>query len=161
MHRFFILSLVIIFLQIGCASWKKETLAYMGGGLVAGGVLGASQAPNGENKAMHGALWGSVAAAAIGATLIYLKDDDVRLREKEMEIQTLKMEISAGSGRKRQIEGGPSQFVERELPEGVKDLVAPGEWYLYQIDEWKKTSKGEYIHQDKLLEFKPPKVKIK
>lgn len=145
-------------LLVGCASWKKETLAYMGGAMVGGAVLGAAQAPKGDDKAMHGLLWGSLASAAVGAALVYTRDDNEIIREREIEINTLKMKLSEN---KQLIDGGESQFLESGLPDGLQGLMQPGHWSLYKVDKWKKNKKGEFVHQDKVLEIKPAKMKIK
>ncbi len=141
----------------GCASWEKSTLAYMGGAMAGGLVIGAAQAPDGDDKAMHGLLWGSLAAATVGAALVYSRDENETIREREIEIKSLKDQLSAS---KLRLNGGDSQFLERELPGELQGLIEPGKWSLYEIDEWKQTKKGEYVHQDRILEVRPAKMKI-
>lgn len=145
-----------LFSLANCASWKKETLAYMGGGFAVGAGMGAGSAPSGDNKAMHGLLWGSLTSAIIGATLIALKDDDKRLKRKDREIEELNKQIKE---KKKLLSLGNSHFLERELPPELESLVEPGKWYLYEIDQWKEIKKGEFVHQDKILQVEPARIK--
>ncbi len=157
MIRLVVLLALLINLS-ACATWQKETLAYMGGAFAGGAALGALQSPRGDDPAMHGLLWGSVASAAVGATLVYLYDENRIIREKENEINSLKVQLSEN---KMILEEGTSQFLEQELPVDLTGLVEPGSWSLYEVDEWKQSKKGEYTHVDKILEIKPAKLKMK
>jgi len=147
---------VVAFFLSACASWKKETLGYMGAGFIAGGTVGAMQAPREDNSTMHGLLWGSLTAALVGATLIYLKDDNKKIKEQYVELSSLRSQLKQ---KKSILNQGDSHFLEKELPPELEGLVDPGKWFLYEIDQWKEIKKGEFVHQDKVLEVKPARIK--
>lgn len=133
----------------------------MGSALVAGGALGASNTPEGENKAMHGLLWGSVAATVIGSGVLLLSEDSKEVRDRDFKIKELEQKMSQFKENSKVFNNqGESHFLESSLPKEYRSLVKPGKWKVFKIDEWKKTSSGEYVHQDKLLEIEPPEVSI-
>ena len=152
------LQILVMLSTARCSTWKKETLAYMGGALVAGAVNGAAQAPEGEDKSMHGLLWGAVAAAATGATIVYTTDENDQIRERDLKIRVLQDQLS---NNKLMIDEGHSQFLNKELPESLQGLVQPGSWQLFETDKWKQVKKGSFIHQDMVLEVKPAKLRVK
>lgn len=147
---------------IGCSTTgRKKTLAYMGGAFLGGAALGATAAPEGDNRNMHAMLWGSTASAVIGATLIYLNDENSEIKEKDYQIRELTTRLNdAKNINSLNTSNGNSSFLESKLPKEYSHLVEPGKWKIYQINEWKKVSESEFVHQDKLMEIEPPKIKI-
>lgn len=160
MEKFILYTLTVSI--IGCSTTSKsKTLSYMGGAFLGGAAIGASVAPEGDNRSMHGALWGSAASAIVGATLIYLSDENSEIKEKDYQIRELTSRLNESKGIDQfEAKNGESSFFESKLPKEYRHLVEPGKWKVYKINEWKKVSESEYIHQDKLLEIEPAKIKI-
>jgi len=155
----FILKTFLMIISVsGCSTFRKTTLTSMAGSFAGGAILGATSAPAGDKEEMHGLLWGSLTAAAVGATLVYLHREDAIIHEKNREIENLKIRLEPMEGKKL-IESGDSDFLERNLPPNMSKLIEPGRWRLYETDAWKKKSKNQYIHQDKVLEFNPPTIR--
>ena len=151
------LILTIPMVLSGCATWEKETLAYMGGTFVASALIGAAQAPEGDDKAMHALLWGGVPAATVGAYRLYTRDPNTELNERDREINTLKMKLSAFK-QEMKVGEGPNSFMETEIPDELKGLVKKqGQWKMFKMDKWEKTKKGFFIHHDKAAKLIPPK----
>lgn len=157
-----ILNFVLLLSLCSCASFKEKTLASMGGSFLLGSAIGVAQAPKDENSKMHGLLWGAGLSALTGAALIYLYDESSELKNKNFKIESLERDLSAMKlGEKSQIDMGKADFYEKALPKKLKSIVDPGEWKLYQVDEWKELSHGVLIHQDQMIEYKEPKFKVK
>lgn len=153
-----IIPLLFLFHLTGCATWEKETLAYMGGALVAGAVIGAAQAPSGDDKAMHALLWGSIPSATAGAYRLYTRKPDAEIRERDLKIKDLNIRLSSqGDIENETLE---STYGAEDMPEDIQRLIQPGLWKVFNINRWKKKARGKYVHEDKILEFKPPKVKL-
>lgn len=154
-----ILVCIITFSLGACATARQSQLATMGGAAVVGTAVGALSAPNGESGALHGALWGGIAAAAAGVASLFIfdndKDNDRLKRENDefkKQIQTYKEKSEPkliGSG------GEPSG---KPVPESLRHLVRPGSWKLYKLDNWIQDGDSRVIHQDKLLEVEPSQI---
>ena len=149
-------------LLLGCSTdFRKKTLTYMGGAFLAGATVGAVQSGERENKDMHALLWGSAASAVVGASLLYLYDESSELKDKDYQIRELTSRLNDAKGIEQiKANNGESSFFESKLPKEYSHLVEPGKWKIYQINEWKKVSESEYVHQDKLMEIEPAKIKI-
>lgn len=146
---------------IGCSTThRSKALTYMGGAFLGGAVIGATQAPDGDNQNMHGLMWGAAASAIAGASLIYLYDENREIREQQYKIRELETKLGKSDGDLKVKANGESAFLETRLPKEYSHLVEPGKWKIYQINEWKKVSESEYVHQDKLMEIEPAKIKI-
>ena len=154
-----LIIVVIIFLQLGCASWNKRTLAYMGGSFLATSFVGAIQAPDGEDRFMHAAQWGGIGAAAVGAVMVATHDESKEIEKKQKQIEELKIRLSVQDSKKTKNKG-KSDFLESSLPGEVRHLIKPGSWKLFEIDEWKESETGEFVHSDRVLEFSAPEVQV-
>jgi adenosylmethionine-8-amino-7-oxononanoate aminotransferase len=147
----------------GCSTLnhRNKALAYMGGAFVGGAVAGSVQTNERQNSELHGLMWGSAAAAAVGATMLYMYDESNEVKERDYKIRELEAKLSDFKKHVTTVEEkGTSDFMESDLPKDYRHLVEPGRWKLYEIDEWKKSGDGEFVHQDKLLEISPAKMKI-
>lgn len=159
-------ALILLLLLINCTgcstmSHKHKTLSYMAGAFAGGAAVGASTAHEDDNKNMHGVLWGSAAAAVVGAIMAYTYDESSELKAREFKIR--EMEARLSDFRHNTVvksSDGTTDYMEAKLPKDYRHLVKPGKWKLYKIDEWKKTPEGELVHQDKLLEISPATVTI-
>jgi len=149
--------ILVLLIASGCSTFRKTTLTSMAGAFAGGAVVGAVSAPGGDRHEMHGLLWGGVTAALVGATMVYLHDENSIIEEKNRQIEVLKIE-QLSSGSKRQVDSGVSDFFRSELPPEISKLVQPGDWELFETDRWRRNKKNQFIHQDKILEFNPPKI---
>lgn len=135
----------------------------MATGFVSGYATGYAQSDEKtENPKMHGVLWGSVAAALVGATALYLHDDNQEIQNLNLKIVSLERDLEVERfGAKNKIDEGSSHLYEKELPRQLQSLVKAGEWQLFEVDEWKKARDGVLVHHDKLFRFIEPKIKLK
>jgi hypothetical protein len=140
-----------------CGSWKKDTLAYTAGSALLCGTINAAMAPEGEKKAMHFALGGSVCGLAVGTYRVYTRKEDEEIAKKERQINILKMKLGAFKD-EVEVSSGSNSFMEAEIPEDLRKLVKKqGQWQLFKMDKWEKTKKGYFIHHDKAAKLIPPK----
>ncbi len=153
-----IILLAVSLLSISCASTKKtKSIAGMAVGFVGGYAIGAAATPEGENKKMHGALYGAAASSLVAAGLIYMMDDS-KEKQQQIKINLMADEIEVLKKNKREINNGSINPGINNLPGDLRALISPGNWKLYEIDEWVKKG-NTLIHQDKELSFEPSKLK--
>lgn len=148
----------ICLLQTACATWEKDTLAYMGGSALLCGAATALSAPKDDNKGMHFALGGGLCSAAVGSYRLYMREPNDEIREKDLKIKELNIKLSNQDPQTD--ETIESAYGTEEMPEDIQKLIQPGLWKVFNINNWKKKSSNSYVHEDKILEFNPPKVKI-
>jgi hypothetical protein len=155
-------TLLFSLLIVGCSSFKKTALVSMAGGFAGGYMAGHQLAPEGDNKNLHGLLVGSAVSSLVGAGLIYFLDEDKLLKEKNTKILELTEKLNNQRYSKTIDKEGVISSLSlnhSDMPKEIKNLISPGNWKLYEIDEWKKISEGVMVHQDKELVFKYPKIK--
>lgn len=156
---------ILIFLPIfliGCASFKKTALMSAATGAVVGGAIGASVTPKNEDAIMHSLLWSGLIASfsIVTSVLLYEESDELKLIKQKNEVLE-KQQSLFNKNDKNLAEFGKSQFFESSLPQKYKNLIEPGEWKLYEVDEWKDLGSGTLVHQDRVLEITEPKIKAK
>ena len=151
------LLLLTGFMTSGCGSWKKDTLAYTAGSALLCGAVNAAMAPKGDKELMHFALGGSACGMETAAYRVYTRDENQEIRDKDREINTLKIKLGAFKEEMKTHEGTTS-FMEAEVPDELKKLITKkGQWQLFKMDKWEKTKKGFFIHHDKAAKLVPPK----
>ncbi len=156
MFKLFIIILSLFL--VSCAtSFKKKTLLGMAAGFAGGYAVGSAATPEGDNKQMHGALYGAAASSLVAAGMIYLFDDSKELKQKK-KIQLMTEEIENLKKNRKRADAGVLNPSINDLPNDLKALISPGNWKLYEIDEWVKKG-NTLIHQDKELNFEPSKLK--
>ena len=156
MKKITLISIMLIFLS-GCATWEKETLAYMGGSALLCGAVNAAMAPKKDDKSMHFALGGGLCSAAVGGYRLATRDENKEIIERDREINTLKMKLGAFK-QEMKVGEGSNSFMETEIPDELKGLVKKqGQWKMFKMDKWEKTKKGFFIHHDKAAKLIPPK----
>ncbi len=159
MFRFSVVILLITALS-SCSSldYREKALVYSAAAGATGYLIGSGSAKEGESEAMHGALWGSLAALTVSTAFLYFMDHEKSIRERRVKdfnaegLESFKNNINIDT------KSGSAGFKGNDLPEDVNGLIVPGNWKLYKIDEWVKLPNNKVVHQDKLLEFNPPKL---
>jgi glutamate synthase domain-containing protein 3 len=132
----------------------------MAGGLAGGYILGHQLAPKGDNRNLHGLLVGSTASAMVGAGMIYFLNEDESLKKKNEKIIKLRNQLETKN--KQLLKSGSINNLSLnndKMPKEITNLINPGSWKLYKVDEWERKSENVLIHNDKELVFEAPKIK--
>lgn len=154
--------LVLLLTLTSCSTMSNRSkiltsIAVSGG---AGAIAGAISAPHDEKKIGHAALWGGLSATVISILGLYLFNEQAVSEECSRENDHLKKQIhmlhddSVESGETLLFQS--SKAFGRELPNEYRNLVKPGEWSIYKIDQWINQGENTLIHQDKLIKISPP-----
>ena len=154
----YIFLCLLIPICVSCASSRKNKITTgMAVSFVTGYAAGQSSAPDGENKNMHGALYGSAFSAIVGATLIHFFNESEELKETKNKVIELSDRIKNQNRNKVTVNRGLVSSKTDQLPSDIKKLIKPGTWKLFEIDEWIR--KGNVlIHRDRELHFEPSKL---
>lgn len=140
---------------LGCAtSFKGKMIesTLIGAGL--GAVIGQSR-PDYPNQ--NAVLYGSLGAVA-GALYATYKHDPYKENENlKLANEKLKAQLDQISQPKVAFET-PATF-NSKIPEKYRKLVNPGEWKVFEIDQWIEDGENRLIHQDKIMELIPPSLK--
>lgn len=153
------LVLVLLF-ATGCSTFTSTTKGRVYRDMAIAGALGAAL---GQNEARYknansGLYAGSFAATAAVVSLLindpdktntHLKEENAKLRSELDQISN-PTEVAVHPG-----------TLSGKIPEKYKDLVQPGEWKIYAIDQWIEDGENRLIHQDKMMELIPPALKPK
>ncbi len=142
----------------GCSgmSYKEKSLALIGAAVLTGYSLGTSNTPTGESQSTHGLLWAGVAGTVAGVSSPYLLKDDLESNSEEVDSLKNKIKILEN---KTPTKNGVNAFLEKPLPKEFSNLIRPGGWKIYAIDEWVKDGEERLVHQDKMLEIQLPEIK--
>lgn len=155
---FLVLFLVSLSAFSGCSSLsnRQKSLMIIAGGALVGGVVGYTTAPDGTLPIAHAALFGSTAAAVCSVSSLFLFDEQKRSQELDRKLQIAQREIDAlldRSEKGEKILYQSSLSLGKNLPEKYKDLVQPGNWSVYQLDQWISQGDNVLVHQDKMLKI--------
>ncbi len=159
--RTLVLFMYILTLS-GCATMSNRTktiLTSVGAGLVAG-TIAANLAPKDENPAVHAAVWGGSTAAATAIAGLFVFDEQKRSDELNRKLQIAESELSALRGESSEKEArliyDSDSAMGRELPNEYRNLVRPGKWSLYRVNQWVAQGENTLVHQDRILQIQPP-----
>lgn len=160
MKVLFLLSLI---LMVGCSTtkmnWKSKTYSTMATSAVLGGAAGAALAPEGDSKSAHGMLWGAVASSIAAVTMIALMDDKDSYQEKERKrVEEL---LNNNKPAPKPIMQMGKNLFESPLPDEMKNVISPGQWKKYKIDEWvqDQSNPNVWFHKDLMFEIIPPQIR--
>ncbi|WP_413578586.1 hypothetical protein ACLVWU_08615 [Bdellovibrio sp. HCB290] len=144
--------LLVVLSSIGCAhTTTQKVYRNMAVAGTAGITYGATQDSNKTAMALlNGALAASIAAVV---TLAIENPDKEELRLRN-EVEMLKSKLDEVSSPKVTYQGD-AMFHSR-IPSKYKELIKPGEWKIYKIDEWVSDGDNRLIHQDQIVELIPP-----
>jgi len=158
--QFLLISLCLI--ATSCASTNRAKSIYLTGGAFAlGGAAGAITSPRGESALMHGTLWGGLAAGISSIASLFIFDSEKE--NKELKETNNKLVEEIGSFNKLsapEIEAANEIGFGKPLPQGLREIVKPGKWRLYKLDQWIDAGDNSMIHQDRMIEIMPAVLKI-
>ena len=99
-------------------------------------------------------MYGSVglAAGALVSTLLF--DPDQKIESLNQENQKLKSEIDQINNPLPEFSS--TAFLNSKIPDKYKNLISPGEWRVYKLDQWVEDGENRMLHQDKMMELIPP-----
>jgi len=147
--------LYIFSLIAGCASksHQQQMLVSTSGGFVVGALLGAQKD---HSKEAHALMWGSFLGMLSGAYAIYSSNPDEEIRSLNAK---LKFEVDE---RERMLAPklvhSSSHMMGDNFPKKYQSLITPGEWRLFETDEWEEDGENRLRHIDKILEMNPPSL---
>ncbi|MBS1972657.1 MAG: hypothetical protein JSU04_20280 [Bdellovibrionales bacterium] len=147
-------GILIIALTTGCAHTTKERVFQ--NMLIAGAtgvVLGQQKE---DYKTTYSTMYGGMAAAVAGAITLYLNDPDKEAEKLREEIRVMKTQLDQ-IGEPRLATQTPATFGAK-VPNKYKSMINPGEWRVYEINQWIEDGDNRLIHQDKIMELTPPSL---
>jgi len=150
-----ILALGFSAIATGCASSTKGRVFQ--NMLIAGatGVLMGQQKE--DYKTTYSTMYGGVAAAVAGAVTLYMNDPDKEADKLREEIRVLKTQMDQ-IGEPRLATQTPATFG-AQVPNKYRAMINPGEWRVYEINQWVEDGENRLLHQDKIMELIPPSLK--
>jgi gas vesicle protein len=135
-------------------TFKQKFTANILIGAALGALLGRSSEslPN-----MHAKMYAAAGAAIGGAATVYLTDS--AQEETRLRAEIVKIQADLEQATKPQVEATTSGLMNSKVPEKYKAMINPGEWVVYNMDQWIEDSENHLIHQDKMMELTPPSLK--
>jgi hypothetical protein len=132
----------------------------MAGTAVVVGTIGALSAPSDEEPLAHAAMWGGSASAVAGVASLFIFDEQARANEALRQSEILKKELDSlrgeGTGSEPKLLYETSAPFGKEVPHEYHNLVSPGKWSVYQLNQWVMQGEGTLIHQDRMIRLVPP-----
>lgn len=154
-YRCVYVSFVAASVLAGCASRSHREQMTIGtaSGFTLGALIGAQKA---HSKEAHALMWGSFLGMLSGAYSIYSSNPDEEIRSLNAK---LKLEVDE---RERMltpklVHASPHMMGDN-FPKKYQSLVTPGEWRLFETDEWEEDGENRLRHIDKILEMNPPSL---
>lgn len=144
--------LVSVASLVGCATNGRDRVyRNMGLAAVTGVAVGQSQ----ENyKGTYSTMYAGIGAAVAAAVTLYLDDPYNESEQVKAQMKALSAKFDQFENGKV-VSQGPATFGAR-VPEKYRALINPGEWRVYEIDQWVEDGENRMIHQDKMMEMVPP-----
>ena len=142
------LVIALVMMCVSCASSRKaKILTGMAVSFGTAYAVGQSLTPEGDNRDMHGVLYGGLASAITGATMVYFLSESEELKESKNKVIELRSKMQSLEKKQKEKLTGKSLPDTDYLPEEIRKLIKPGTWKLYEIDQWIR--RGDMlIHQD-------------
>lgn len=142
-------------------SFKEKTFRNMLFATTAGIAIGQSESESKTGMSLVYA--GSLASmAAIISILAYDPDKEISERRKTSQELAKQIDSQSAYPLKNQsydnsVLRGPGINNLQSLPEKYRSKFIPGEWTLYNIDEWEQVDETRIVHKTEMFEIKPPK----
>lgn len=156
-RKFNILSLLVISVT-SCQtsnSFKESFYRNMAIGLVGGYLVGQTKP---TNKEAYGYMYGAAAASMMAAGTVFLSDPS-QGSPAQKENESLKEQIKKMQKdlEPKLTEQGKSLFTS-PLPAEVTNLIEPGEWKRYKMDQWVQdpNQTNTWYRQVEMFEIIPP-----
>lgn len=116
-----------------------------------------AQATKDTHKSGYSVMYGGVGGTVAGLASTYINMEDDVNRTKELEHLKLKIAEFERQLRPQLVQQGKSLF-SSPLPIEVSDLVDPGEWKRYKMDQWVQdpNQSNTWYRQVEMFEIIPP-----
>lgn len=137
-----------------CATTTREKIIQ---NIVIASAIGFAVGSTKEtNKFANGMMYGGVAGSIAGAATSYLSNIDSENTRLNTENTNLKAELDKiySPNLIQKTDG----FLNSKIPEKYKNMINPGEWKIYSMDQWIDDGENRLIHQDKIMELTPPSL---
>ncbi|MFN9066691.1 MAG: hypothetical protein ACK5V3_05640, partial [Bdellovibrionales bacterium] len=88
---------------------------------------------------------------------VYKNDPDLEIEKYKNQTTSLRKQLDELTNPvlEKQLPGTLSG----KVPDKYKNLIEPGEWRIYSINQWIEDGENRLIHQDKVMELIPPSLK--
>ena len=151
-----LIAVLSAFTLCSCSTFEKlnsrdKTLSLIGIGAATGGIYGASRE---DYKTQNALMWGGV-LATVAAVVGVLKYDQTK--EVELLKQEKKLLIEKSEPQQKRVAERPATF-SAKIPDKYKKLIQPGEWKVFEIDQWIEDGENRLVHQDQIMELTPPSL---
>lgn len=145
----------VLFLITACAHTPTEKVFQ---NMLIAGATGVALGQQKEDyKTTYSTMYGGVAAAIAGAVTLYMNDPDKESQKLREEMRVLKTQMDQ-IGEPQLATQTPATFGAK-VPEKYKSMINPGEWRIYDLNQWIEDGENRLIHQDKIMELIPPSLK--
>lgn len=138
----------------GCATSSRERI--LQGMFVAGTVGALYGLSKDSDRTANAALYGSAAAATAGVVGLMMDNPDTETKRLREEVEYLKRQQEVFDAGKV-VSSSPATFG-GQIPDKYKQMIRPGEWRVYDVDQWQEDGENRLIHQDKIMEMIPPSL---
>lgn len=140
----------------GCSSLKTKEKVVLNS--VVAGAVGYKYGEQKEsNKNSNALLYGSMLALGASIASVYFYDPEIEIEKYRAESADLKKKLDEFQNPRLVVE--TNSFQTGKVPPKYKNMIEPGSWKIYEIDEWVEDGENRLIHQDKLMELTPPLLK--
>ena len=151
------LLLILVLTSASCASTRyPNTLTATALGAAAGGIFGMSR-PEFQNQ--NALMYGAVGGLMTGTAALILDVDKTSQDDLKTENEKLKIKLNEFQSRlEPQLINQGSGLFQSPLPKEVSNLVEPGEWKRFKMDQWIQdpNQPNTWYRQVEMFEITPP-----
>jgi hypothetical protein len=151
--------LMLVFLTSCASTNRTKTLGMMFATGIAAGAGGALASPSTDRPEGHALLWAGIGTGVAAALGLYIFDEQSRSEELQRQNDVLKKSMAALNGG----DSAPAQLLYetkapfgKDVPAEYRNLVKPGSWSVYKLNQWITQGENTVIHQDKMIKLLPP-----
>ena len=149
------LAIIILSLLCSCASTTKtKVLSEMAAAGILGVVAGQQRQ---EDRMAFSVMYAGLAAATAGAIGVIVHDPDKEFSILKSENADLKQKLDEAFTPR--LEKELPGTLTGKVPDKYRALIQPGQWRVYELDQWIEEDENRLIHQDKIMELIPPSLK--
>jgi len=149
----YLVALALTFGACASKSHKEQMMIGIGSGFAVGAIVGSQKD---HSKEAHALMWGSFLGMLSGAYSIYSSNPDEEIRSLNAKLK-LELEERALMLTPKLVHASP-HIMSDSFPKKYQSLVTPGEWRLFETDEWEEDGENRLRHIDKILEMNPPSL---
>lgn len=140
---------------------KEKVFRNMLVGFVAGSIIGAATAPDGEKKEAHALLWGSSVASASAVYSTEKYDDSEELNRLRLKVKSAEIALSKSNDNSSATKSFalPESVDLKSVPKEIRENIKPTILKVKKVDEWRLGSKpNSHLHCDTEVEFEGSKI---